>query len=76
MVGLYSAPLMTLMALGGGNFHLPGSQPNPDGYDFQSTELCSYCHGSSQYAYDLTQARVPTRTSQPITSPTSSGWAG
>jgi hypothetical protein len=52
MVGLYSAPLMTLMALGGGNFHLPGSQPNPGAYNFQSTELCSYCHGSSQYAYN------------------------
>jgi hypothetical protein len=52
MVGLYCLPLMTLMALGGGDFHLPGSQPNPDGYDFQSTELCSYCHGNSQYAYD------------------------
>lgn len=50
MVGLYGLPLMTLMALGGGDFHLPGSQPNPHGYAFQSTELCSYCHGNSQYA--------------------------
>jgi hypothetical protein len=52
MVGLYGTPLMTLMALGGGDFHLPGSQPNPGAYHFQSTELCSYCHGDSQYAYN------------------------
>jgi len=49
MVGLYGMPLM---ALGGGDFHLPGSQPNPGAYHFQSTELCSYCHGDSQYAYN------------------------
>ena len=52
MVGLYGMPLMTLMALGGGDFYLPGSQPNPGAYHFQSTELCSYCHGDSQYAYN------------------------
>lgn len=52
LVGLYLLPTVALMALGGGGVYLPGSQPNPEGYSFQSTELCRYCHGESQYAYD------------------------
>jgi hypothetical protein len=76
MVGLYGMPLMTLMALGGGDFHLPGSQPNPGAYHFQSTELCSYCHGDSQYAYNPDTGKVLTRTSRRTTSLTSNGWAG
>lgn len=52
LAGLYLVPAAALMGLGGGGFYLPGSQPNEDGYYFQSSELCSYCHGNSQYAYD------------------------
>ncbi len=51
LVGLYLVPTVALMALGGG-IYLPGSQPDPNGYAFQPTELCMYCHGSSEYAYD------------------------
>ncbi|MEN3001612.1 MAG: fibronectin type III domain-containing protein [Armatimonadota bacterium] len=46
------APLVFLLALGDSGFYLPGSQPNVNGYAFQSTELCQYCHGNSHYAYD------------------------
>ncbi|MDW8051971.1 MAG: fibronectin type III domain-containing protein [Armatimonadota bacterium] len=49
-VGIYTLPITALLALGSGNFHLPGSQPNPEGYSFQSNDLCLYCHGDSQYA--------------------------
>ncbi len=54
LVGIYLLPATVLMGMaGGGNgFHLPGSQPDPEGYSFQSTELCYYCHGSSEYAYN------------------------
>ncbi len=51
LVGLYLVPTVALMALGGG-IYLPGSQPDPNGYAFQPTELCMYCHGSSEYVYD------------------------
>ncbi|MCW5934225.1 MAG: hypothetical protein KIT45_08005 [Fimbriimonadia bacterium] len=54
LISLYCLPTATLLILSGGNFDLPGSQPNVDeGYQFQSAELCSYCHGNSQYAYDM-----------------------
>ncbi len=54
LVGFYLLPAVALMGMaGGGNgFYLPGSQPNPNGYAFQSSELCSYCHGNSEYAYN------------------------
>jgi hypothetical protein len=52
LANLYLAPAMTLMALGGGGFHLPGSQPDPSSYYFQPSELCQYCHGDSRYAFD------------------------
>ncbi len=52
LAGIYLAPSLFLMALGGGGFYLPGSQPREEGYAFQSTELCRYCHGNSHYAYD------------------------
>jgi hypothetical protein len=52
LAGVYLVPSVLLMAMGGGGIYLPGSQPNPAGYAFQSTELCQYCHGNSHYAYD------------------------
>lgn len=54
LTSIYVVPMAALIALAsGGGFNLPGSQPNPDdGYQFQSAELCSYCHGNSQYVFD------------------------
>jgi hypothetical protein len=52
LAGMYLVPSVLLMAMGGGGIYLPGSQPNPNGYSFQSTQLCQYCHGNSHYAYD------------------------
>ncbi len=52
LTGIYLVPSVALMALGGGGFYLPGSQPSADGYGFQSSELCQDCHGDSRYAYD------------------------
>lgn len=59
VVALYSVPVSALIALSGGNFYLPGSQPNPGSYEFQPTELCVYCHGDSQYVNNPATAEGP-----------------
>ncbi|MFQ3610937.1 MAG: fibronectin type III domain-containing protein, partial [Fimbriimonadales bacterium] len=35
------------------------SQPRVEGYNFQSTELCYYCHGSSEFAYNPNTGEGP-----------------